>query len=343
MIEAMCRDIELQSSKFSELTFSTLYIGGGTPSILTVDELNKLLTAARVHLNMELDIEQTIEANPEDISLKYAEQLVELGFNRVSLGVQSFNDERLKKINRIHDSFQAFQAVEFLTKSGISNISIDLIFGLPEQTLSAWSTELHTFLELDLPHLSAYSLTIEAGTHFDYLKKKSAISVATDEHYLAMFHRTQELMNSNGRPQYEISNYSKEGFRSRHNQSYWKGVPYLGIGPSAHSYLENKRWWNVSSNTKYVQSVTQGEPFFESENLRRTDHFNELLLTRLRTIEGVQKKELEKYREMISDDFWKKVRAFEQDGLLSVNDQNIRLSPSGLYLSDYISTHLFAG
>jgi oxygen-independent coproporphyrinogen-3 oxidase len=342
MIRAMCKEIELQSSKFRNLTFSTIYFGGGTPSILTFDELKALLASARLNLNIEPDIEQTLEANPEDISPEKCDQLFELGFNRISLGVQSFNDLMLKKLNRVHNGIQAYKAIESITSSGITNVSIDLIFGLPDQTLSNWNTELNSFLELDLPHLSAYSLTIEEGTHFDYLKKSGAISIAEDERYLAMFHHAQKVMNNNGIPQYEISNYSKEGYRSKHNQSYWKGTPYLGIGPSAHSYTENQRWWNVSSNTKYIQSIQRGDSFYDSETLNRVEQFNEFLLTRLRTIEGIQRKNLEEYSDIHADDFWKQVEVFENDGLLEVNDQNIRISSSGLYLSDYISTSLFA-
>lgn len=281
-IHAVIREYELRKTEIKE-TVTTIYIGGGTPSILPMDLLESLIAKLPRHGVTEF----TIEANPEDITLEWVETVREMGVNRVSMGVQSFNDEELKRINRRHTSLQAHKAIEMLCEAGIADISIDLIYGLPSQTLSSWRTSLDTLLSYRLPHLSAYALSYEQGTQLYAQLIAGKIEEASDTLYAAMYDTLIEMTGKYGYEHYEISNFSLPGHRAVHNSHYWDFTPYLGLGCSAHSFDGSSRRFNPSNIKKYVESLEGDKVCYEQEDENADELYNDYIITRLRTSDGI--------------------------------------------------------
>jgi oxygen-independent coproporphyrinogen III oxidase len=286
-VEALVRESVLRREYTGNEDISTIYVGGGTPSVLSVEEINAILVNIRKTYPVVDSCEITIELNPDDINKDYLKSLKDTGVNRVSLGIQSWRDADLKFLNRRHNAAQAAFALEETIKAGFQNLTIDLIWGIPGLTLQDWSSNLDFSLSFDIQHLSAYHLTIEPGTVFWKMKKKGLLSEIDEEESNAQFHLLIEKAELAGFIQYEISNFGKPGYFSIHNSNYWKQVNYLGLGPSAHSFNGYSRQWNVRDVRKYIKSVNSGSPFFEREELDKKTRFNEYIMTSLRTMWGI--------------------------------------------------------
>lgn len=328
---------------------SSLYFGGGTPSQLDDDELTMLFKALRENCVFVDDVEITFEANPDDITLEKACQLVRLGINRVSLGVQSFDDRMLRSLNRRHNARQAMEAVEMLKQAGISNISIDLIYGLPGQSIDDWQQEVATALEQNIVHLSAYALSYEPGTVLYRRLNKGELKECEEELSLEMFAFLTKQAESAGFEHYEISNYARPGFRSRHNTSYWTGVPYIGLGPGAHSFdgIRTRRH-NLPKLTAYNNSAiclaNENEVFadvpHETEILSDDEHYNELIMTRLRTAEGLPLSLIDPQRQAY---LLRMSKPHLKAGKLTLSpQQELRFTAEGIFLSDGIMADLMA-
>ncbi|MCH2233483.1 MAG: radical SAM family heme chaperone HemW [Crocinitomicaceae bacterium] len=341
LVEAILEEISLRALHLENQTIETIYFGGGTPSLLTRSQLQSILKAVYKNFSVKSSAEITSEANPDDLSSEKLLELKEIGVNRLSIGIQSFEQRHLEYMNRAHNSEEALNCIKLAQENGFNNITIDLIYGLPNQSLDDWKKELDKFLNLNIPHLSAYCLTIEPNTYFGHLQKNKNIPLPEDELSNAQFKYLIEVMTKNNYDHYEISNFAKEGFISQHNSAYWRNKPYLGIGPSAHSYFNESRSWNIANNPRYIKAIRNKEEFTTTELLSLTDQFNEYILTRLRTKWGVEVNDLIN----ISKDLWEKSKPiFDKEfdaGHLNFQDGNYTLTTSGKFLSDNISANLF--
>ena len=288
-VASLCRELELRRGELApSIPIETVYFGGGTPSLLSPSQLEKIVDAIRRVYSPEPDAEWTLEGNPDDLTPKYAHALRLLGFNRVSLGVQSFCDEELRFLGRRHTAQQVYGAIDALRASDFSNISIDLIYSLPGQSHRLWQQNLSAALALEVPHISAYNLTYEEHTRLAHLAHCGSIEKQSDEDALLDYYYLVDTLYERGYDHYELSNFALRGMPSRHNSAYWDRVPYLGFGPSAHSYLPESRYANVSHLQRYAEYLQQGTvPMGFREDLSPTDCFNESIMTGLRRSKGV--------------------------------------------------------
>lgn len=321
---------------------STLYFGGGTPSQLDDEEMEAVFSAIHRHCVLSPHAEITFEANPDDISQQKVVHLRQLGVNRISLGVQSFDDRRLSFLNRRHTAQQALDAIDILRTKGIENISIDLIFGLPGQQLADWNKELAQAFELPITHLSAYSLMYEKGTPLYYARERGAVKECDEETSLSMFQMLCTSAQCAGFEQYEISNFARPGYRSRHNSSYWHGIPYLGLGPGAHSYDgKNCRRVNDYSLRRYMEAgraKTFADVPHTLEKLSADECYDELICTRLRTCEGLSLQEVPASRRSA---LLRMARPHIDGGRLELDaDNHLRLTASGIFVSDDVMSDL---
>ena len=287
-LEAVVREAAHYAERFD--AFDTLYFGGGTPSLLSVDQLRKLLDRLREHAAFSDEFEKTLEANPDDLTPDYLIALRELGFNRLSLGIQSFDDGNLNFLRRRHDAGPAMEAIRQARQAGFDNLSLDLMYGLPGQTIEAWTRNLETALEFHPEHLSCYQLTIEPHTPLGTMLTRGEIEPVSEETGRCFFLENSKFLERNGYLHYEISNFARtESLKSRHNSKYWRHVPYLGLGPSAHSFLNGVRWWNFSNVETYRGSIMERNhmPVEESETLTPEQVRLEKLYLGFRTAEGV--------------------------------------------------------
>ncbi len=287
IVEAIIKEIEQKKNYLQTNILETIYFGGGTPSILSDIELSSIFNKIHQTFNVSKECEITFEANPDDINKDKLLLYKGLGINRLSIGIQSFNDETLKKLNRNHTAKEAISAIELSRKIGFDNLNIDLIYGIPGLTDDLWREELQKFFEFNIPHLSAYNLTVEPQTALEILIKKNKYPNLNEDEAINHFHYLLEFLNKNGYYQYEISNFSKFGKESKHNSNYWKNLPYLGIGPSANSFNILSRQWNHSSIKLYLESIETGQEFEEKEILSINDRFNEYIMLGLRTSWGI--------------------------------------------------------
>lgn len=288
VVNAIILEIRLRTDYLAGATVETIYFGGGTPSLLTFEQFDAIFKTIFERYNVAGNAEITFEANPDDLTEEFFQSIARLPFNRISIGIQSFDDADLKRINRRHTSIQAEQAVKIAQANGFDNISIDLIYGLPLQTMSDWERQLNKTFQLNVQHISAYGLTYEKGTALWRQLEKGKVQMLSDDLMVEMYEHLLNKMNENGFEAYEISNFALPGYRSRHNGSYWKMTPYLGVGPAAHSFDgEKSRQWNVSSMKKYVEALKAGNLLFEKEELTPTDQFNDYIMVSLRTSDGV--------------------------------------------------------
>ena len=286
MVESLGHELRLRK-EFLKEPVETIYFGGGTPSILDPKSLEYLLSEIFKHYMVEMEPEITIEANPEDMSTEKLNQWNVAGINRLSVGIQSFDDNRLQFINRSHSGLQAKQALNKAKSVGFENLSCDLIYALPPNDLDIWKSDLSNALEFDPPHISLYSLTVESQTVFGSRFKKGELRKLTDEENAAQYNAAVNILSEAGYVHYEVSNFCKHGFRSQHNSNYWKGHTYLGIGPGAHSFDQHTRLWNVSNNQQYLKNIARGVLPQSSETLSSQEKANEYILTRLRTWMGI--------------------------------------------------------
>jgi oxygen-independent coproporphyrinogen III oxidase len=336
-LQSLKTEVKLQAGYLDGETVNTVYFGGGTPSVLTFTELADILEQLHNLFPVSNHAEITLEANPDDLSLTYLLELRKLGFNRLSIGVQSFSDTDLKKMNRRHSSAQAFLSVYDAAEAGFSNVSLDLIYGLPGLTLENWEKNLQRAFKLPFNHLSAYHLTYHEGTKFHEWLKAGRLRELPEDESIAHFELLMDMSAEAGFEQYEISNFAKDKAYSRHNSSYWQGCKYLGLGPSAHSYNGVSRQWNVSSLERYINAVNSGSPAFEREELTLTDRLNDYLITRIRTIWGISLVEI---GEHFGKEFSQKVllssKSFLDSGLLHQEGDIISLTRQGIMVSDEI-------
>ncbi len=340
LIDCLIKEIHLQKNYIDE-NVETIYFGGGTPSVLSSDELERILSALEANFLIEEDAEITLEANPDDLTAEYLNALKLIKINRLSIGVQSFDNKQLKAINRRHSSEAALTAVEVSKNNGFNNISIDLIFGLPEQDLASWKEQVNKAMYLDIQHLSAYGLMYEEGTPLWRKMKKGEVVPVDDETSIAMYHYLVKTCVENGFEHYEISNFAKPGFRSRHNSAYWQEKSYLGIGPSAHSYNGISRQWNISSISQYCRKINQGETFYEKEILSLQDKYNDFVMVSLRTMDGINLEILQnRFGEKMYNHCLESAEAFINNGKLAIDKNFLRLTIDGVMTSDQIIVEL---
>lgn len=340
-VDALIQEIQLRKSYLNGEDISTLYFGGGTPSVLNFNQFKKIFNEIYSCFNVEDDAEITMEANPDDLTEVYLKTLSPLPFNRLSIGIQSFNDAHLKKINRRHDAQQAKDAVINARKHGFKNISIDLIYALPEQTIDDWKNQLEEAYKLDVEHISAYGLTYEEGTALWKQRNKGLVKVTEDEVTLQMFDYMRLQMSEKGFESYEISNYAKPGFRSRHNSAYWQFVPYLGLGPSAHSFDGKSRQWNISSQQKYTEGISIFKPLFEKEILSEQDFYNDFIMVSLRTKEGIDLIRLKnRFGDVLFDYCLQNAENQIKYGNLILNNNRLFLSDAGVHITNQVIVEL---
>lgn len=339
-VDALRAELTSRVSYLKNETLETIYFGGGTPSLLSTEHLSAIFESIQSHWDISNCKEITLEANPDDLSEEKLEKLSELPINRLSIGIQSFNNNELKILRRRHTAQQAVDVVKRAQKY-FSNISIDLMYGLPEQTISSWQNTISEALALNIQHVSAYHLTYEEGTLLERKRREGHVSPVLEEESIAMYHLLQNALHEKGIEQYEISNFAIPGFYSRHNSSYWKGINYLGIGPSAHSFDGESRQWNIANTLQHITGIEQGTPRFEKEVLSETDKYNELIMISLRTTDGISLERVEQeFGTNAKKELLKQSVRFIKSGIMLLEENHLRLSSEGLFLSDGIITDL---
>jgi len=343
IVQAICTELELRKHFYSpETVIQTIYFGGGTPSVLTAQEIAKILNSITEFYTVSPEAEITFECNPDDLTLNYCQDLHVLGINRLSIGIQSFHDKDLEVMNRRHNSYEAEAAVLNAKQAGFNNITIDVMYGLPGMTPAEWDYTLSKVAELDVQHISAYALTIEPKTAFSKFVKNGRIKIPKDEGVVQYFERLIEFAKEQGFEHYEISNFAKDGMYSKHNTSYWQQKKYLGVGASAHSFNGEYRMWNISNNRKYIESIMQGIVPNEEEKLSQIDRYNEYIMTSLRTKWGVN---IEYLKKNFEKDYYRTFaeinKKYIAKGLLQEKENSIILTNKGVMLSDAIMSDFF--
>lgn len=340
-VTALIRELEIRKDYIGNEPLETIYFGGGTPSQLQATDFERIFDAIQRLFDTSGCKEVTLEANPDDMTPEYVTGLRRFPFNRISMGVQSFKAEDLRFLNRRHDREQALRAVELCKENDLANISIDLIYGLPGQTLKEWESNLDVAIRLDIPHISAYHLIYEEGTALYKLKEAGKISPVEEEVSVSLFTSLIDQLTANGYLHYEISNFARPGMISRHNSSYWTGKKYLGAGPSAHSYNGESRQWNVSSLPAYIRGIESGSPEIEVEELDINTRYNDFIITGLRTMWGVNLTEIQ--GQFGNDKLiycQKQAALYLKQGLLIEKDATLTLSRNGIFISDSIMSDL---
>lgn len=339
-INAVCREMELRKNYIRE-PFSTIYLGGGTPSLLDEAELTKLFLYINNVYDVDRNAEITMECNPDDITPEFTNMLNRLPINRVSMGAQTFVDSRLRLLHRRHNSDEVKHAVKLLREAGIKNISIDLMFGFPDESLSQWKEDISAALALNIEHISAYSLMYEEDTPLWKMLDTGKVKEIDEELSLTMFKELVCQLTDAGYEHYEISNFARPGYRSRHNSSYWHQVPYIGLGAAAHSFDLNSRQWNVADLKLYIEEINNGIIPMEREELDNDTTFNDIITTALRTSDGINLNALEtrlgkRYRNTLISAAGKHL----EQGLLEIRHDRLRLTAEGIFISDMVMSDL---
>jgi oxygen-independent coproporphyrinogen-3 oxidase len=337
ILAGLNRELESRAPELASEVIDTIYLGGGTPSTLLPDELKDILDTIRQNFQVSPEAEITMEANPDDLNQAKLTALRQMGYNRLSMGIQSFIESDLKLMNRRHGVMQAIQSVKWAKRAGFSNISIDLIYGLPNQTLEEWERNVRIAVELDVQHISAYNLTYHEGTVFYDQLKKGILKELPDELSVQQFESLISILKEAGFEHYEISNFCRNGLYSQHNSSYWKGRKYLGVGPSSHSYDLRTRRWNVSSISKYLHGLESGESYSETEILTEQDRYNDFIITGLRTIWGISEESIRKEYSSLYFAHFESIRdKYLRSGHIICTSGTVCLGPQGLFISDKI-------
>lgn len=340
-VQALCRELEMRKEYLKGEEIETVYFGGGTPSQLGQEDFELIFDTIRTHYGLTHCREITLEANPDDLSKEYLQMLASLPFNRLSMGIQTFDDATLKLLRRRHNARTAIEAVGRCRQAGFHNISIDLIYGLPGETKERWINDLQQAIELDVEHISAYHLTYEEDTPIYKMLKQHQISEVDEDSSLEFFTLLIEHLRKAGFEHYEISNFCRPGKYSHHNTSYWKGIPYLGCGPSAHSFDGTTREWNVSSIDLYIKGIEENQRAFEIEYLDKTTRYNEFIITTIRTVWGAP---IEKLKQTFGNELWEYCRKmaapYLENGKLEIHDGALRLTREGIFISDSIMSDL---
>ncbi len=334
-VSALCKEVKLRKNYLEQATIFTLYFGGGTPSLLDKDDFCEIFACLNSHFDLSYLQEVTLETNPDDLNQSFFDTLKQFPFNRLSIGIQSFDNNDLKLMNRRHSAEKAMEAVYLAKENGFHNISIDLIYGLPNQTLEKWQKNLERALSLDIQHISAYHLTYEEGTALYSLLRQKKIQEVKEEDSLAMFEMLIDLLTKSGFEHYEISNFAKKNFYSQHNSSYWSGEKYLGLGASAHSFDKKTRQWNISSIEKYNHSVSHLLPFYEMETLSEKEKYNEFIITSLRTKKGINLTLLEKkFGKDMLNYCLQNCQIHSNNNRLCLKHNFVTLTQTGIFVSD---------
>ncbi len=342
LIDAMCKELVLQKKYLTDELVETIYFGGGTPSLLSESELGSLFDTINQNFIVKDNAEVTLEANPDDLTEQNLSLLKSMGINRLSIGVQSFDDSVLKFLNRVHSAKEAIHCIEEAQKAGINNISIDLIYAIPGQDLNLWKKNIEKAIAISPAHVSAYSLTIEEKTVFGRWQKTGKLHSESDETAATQMEILMQMLGNASYEHYEISNFCKPGFYSRHNSSYWKQKKYLGVGPSAHSYNGHSRQHNINNNTLYIEAIKQETIPFQLEILSRANKINEYLLTTLRTHWGSDLDYLLKeHNHDLLNENHKEIESFLATGLLQQKENFLILTSKGKLLADKIASDLF--
>ncbi len=340
LVDAIVAEIGYRHGYLDDSSIQTIYFGGGTPSTLSSEELGRILDKLNQQFEVSPAVEITLEANPEDLTPEYLKELRVLGINRLSIGIQSFNDEHLIYFGRKHTAIAAIQAIENARNAGFLNISADLIYGFPGLTSEQWKRNIATMVSLGIEHISAYQLMVEQGSVFYKRQQKGTFKPIDDDESAENYQYLTNALSGNGYEHYELSNFCKPGFHSRHNSSYWFGERYLGLGPSAHSFNGISRQWNVSSIEKYCRAVATGDKWFEEEFLTEKDRYNELILTRLRTKRGLLNEEMALVATIQQSWFEKQAKEMESKGLLKRMEFGWIISEEKWLISDGIISEL---
>ena len=343
LLDAIRAEIALRKDFLAGEQVKTIYFGGGTPSLLSVSDLSGIFEQLNTHYRIDVNAEVTIEANPDDlIQTGYLSDLSQTPVNRLSIGIQSFFDEDLEYMNRVHSGKEGIRAIEQSKEAGFENISVDLIYGTPTLTKQNWEKNIQRVCDMSIPHISAYALTVEPHTALDTMIQQGKCQKVDDDDSASHFELMVKHLRDQGYIHYETSNFCQKGFMSQHNSNYWKGEKYLGIGPSAHSYNGGKRQWNLSNNSRYIANVGGSEMFWKEEELSVHDRFNEYIMTSLRTIWGVDLVRLETdFGPEALKLFLGGCQKHLKGGYLEKTGTEIKVSEKGKFLIDRITADLF--
>ncbi len=343
LVQTILREASLRASYLEGEIVDTVYFGGGTPSLLGVPAVAEIIRTVREKFSFADDPEITLEVNPDDVFEGFFRELRQAGVNRISLGVQSWDNKRLRYLGRRHDAAQSAVALEMVFREGFDNVSADLIYGIPGMTTADLKADLEKTFAFPVTHLSAYHLTVEEGTKFGRMKKEGRLKETDEETSASMFALLGNICREKGFIHYEISNFAKEGYISRHNSSYWKQVPYIGLGPSAHSFDRRSRQWNVSDVRKYIKAVAAGEIPCEREELDRLTVFNEYVMTSLRTMWGIDLLHVEEFYDKELHDYLVNLSGkYIRYGLMKREKNTLVLTDQGRMISDNIIAELLA-
>ncbi|MGV4413031.1 radical SAM family heme chaperone HemW [Chryseobacterium sp. T1] len=343
MLSAIRKELALRHHELQDKTLTSLYFGGGTPSILEIDDIKALLDDIQKYFQFDNNIEITLEANPDDLDQKFLKALSTTEINRLSIGTQSFFEEDLKLMNRAHNASEAESSIKRAQDLGFENLSIDLIYGSPTSDFNIWKQNLQKIIDLDVPHVSSYALTVEPKTALHQWILTQKIKAPDEAEQNDEFYYMTDFLKQNGFQHYEISNFGKAGFHSKHNSAYWQYQPYLGLGPSAHSYNGgNARSWNIANNPKYIQRLSENQLALETEILSDKDQYNEMLMIGLRTIWGVDLDILNsKFSEEMLSTFRKLIQPKIEKGILKIENQKLIIPEKHWFLADGIASDLF--
>ena len=340
-IHALCQELEIRKDYLQGEDIETIYLGGGTPSQLSLEELESIFTTIYNIYKVKEDAEITLEANPDDLTTAYISKLRRLPINRISMGIQTFQEETLKLLHRRHTAQQAIEAFQRCRNAGFQNISIDLMYGLPNETLETWREDLKKALSLYPEHISAYHLIYEEGTALWNLREQRQVEEADEELSVTLFKTLIDELTQAGYQHYEISNFCLPGLHSRHNSSYWTGKKYLGCGPSAHSFNGLSRQWNVASLEAYLNGMSLGKPDYEIEELDLYTRYNDFVITSIRTCRGMSLSHLHtEYGEELYRYCLRMAKSYLEQGLLEKKGDNLKLTPKGIFISDGIMSDL---
>ena len=342
LVHAICQEIALQKDYLGRNNLKTIYFGGGTPSLLLADELEKILNTIHQNFSVENEAEITLEANPEDLTPSYLAAIKSLGVNRLSIGIQSFREENLRFLNRNHSSAQAITCISQAQDIGIDNISIDIIYGIPGNNLHDLALDIHKAVDTQVNHISAYSLTIEPKTVFGQQKKKGFFKELPESMQSQKFSFTRNLLAENGFEAYETSNFAKNEHYSKHNTSYWNQESYLGIGPSAHSFNQNSRQWNVAKNGVYIKAINEQSIPAEIEILTEANKINEYMMTRLRTKWGIEYSKIEQtFAQLNTEIPLDLIKNWQKNDWAHVSKGHLILTETGALMADKLAADLF--
>ena len=340
-VRALCQELAIRKDYLEDEEIETIYLGGGTPSQLTEEELNEIFTSLYNIYKVKENAEITLEANPDDLTPEYVSMLCRLPINRISMGIQTFQEETLKLLHRRHTARQAIEAFQRCREAGFRNISIDLMYGLPGETLDPWKEDLQQAIALHPEHISAYHLIYEEGTALWKLREEHQVKEADEDLSVTLFKTLIDELKQAGYQHYEISNFCLPGLHSRHNSSYWTGKKYLGCGPSAHSFNGSSRQWNIASLDNYLKGIASGKPNYKIEELDLYTRYNDFVITSIRTCWGMSLSRLRsEYGEELYRYCLRMAKSHLEQGVLEIEEDTLRLTQEGIFISDGIMSDL---